>query len=151
VNTSHHGRSLKLHIIYCFGIWKANMALSHCRVDWSYCQIGFTEVVSVRGMLKSWSIILLAYISETLYLHTFFCYIILIWTFIFFLLSLVSLISSIAGTKLSRNQMAATKSEHPSDGGLGSQPHVTFFMCVFLFWIFCTFMQCLWFLLCLWK
>jgi len=49
----------------------------------------------------------------------------------FFLLSLVSLISSIAGTKLSRNQMATMKSEHPSDSGLVSQPHVTFFyVCV---------------------
>jgi len=58
-------------------------------------------------------------------------------------LSLVSLISGKAGTELPRNQMATMKSEHPSDSGLGSQPHVTFLICVFLLWISCTFMQCL--------
>lgn len=139
----HSGRSLKLLIICCFVNWKANMAPIHCKVDWSCCQIGLTEVVSICGMLKSRRIILLAYIYETLYLHTLFCYIILIWTFIFFLLSLVFLISGRAGTELPRNQMATMKSEHPSDSGLGSQPYATFFICVFLLSISCMFMQCL--------
>jgi hypothetical protein len=48
------------------------MAASHCRVDWSFCKIGLTQVVSICGMLKSRIILLLAYVSETLYLHTFF-------------------------------------------------------------------------------